>query len=186
MSAEPRRVLVRAPNWIGDVVLSLAALRDVRRNFPDARIEVLARPGVAELYGAVGEVDAVRRSRGVAADAAAIRDGFDVAILLYRVNAGKETRELALADAKAALTLLKKHGGEFGLSTKKIGVMGFSAGGHLALTTGMIPMSAGLDRQCPGKDLPKVTAIVFHAIGLSPPPGASRLKLSSEALAGST
>ncbi|MCX7006936.1 MAG: alpha/beta hydrolase [Kiritimatiellaeota bacterium] len=58
--------------------------------------------------------------------------GYDVAILLYRVSAGKETRELAIGDAKTALALLQKRGGEFGLSTKKIGVMGFSAGGHLA------------------------------------------------------
>jgi len=58
--------------------------------------------------------------------------GYDVAILLYHVNAGKETRELAFADAKAALALLQKRGGEFGLSTRKIGAMGFSAGGHLA------------------------------------------------------
>ena len=58
--------------------------------------------------------------------------GYDVAILLYHVSAGKETRELAFADAKAALTLLQKRGGDFGLSTKSIGVMGFSAGGHLA------------------------------------------------------
>lgn len=58
--------------------------------------------------------------------------GFDVAILLYHVNAGKETRELAIADAQSALTLLQKRGGKLGLSTKKIGVMGFSAGGHLA------------------------------------------------------
>ena len=58
--------------------------------------------------------------------------GYDVAILLYHVSAGKETRELAIADAKAALALLQKRGGEFGLSTQKIGVMGFSAGGHLA------------------------------------------------------
>lgn len=58
--------------------------------------------------------------------------GWDVAILLYRVSAGKETRELAIGDAKAALALLQKRGGEWGLSTKKIGVMGFSAGGHLA------------------------------------------------------
>jgi acetyl esterase/lipase len=58
--------------------------------------------------------------------------GYDAAILLYHVGAGKETRELAAADAKAALALLQKRGGEFGLSTKRIGVMGFSAGGHLA------------------------------------------------------
>lgn len=76
------RLLIRAPNWIGDVVLSLGAVRDVRRNFPDARIEVLARPWVADLYGAVGEVGAIRRSAGLRADAEAIRGGFDAAILL--------------------------------------------------------------------------------------------------------
>jgi heptosyltransferase-2 len=80
---EPERIVVRAPNWIGDVVLSLAAVRDLRhRNFPRARIEVLARPWVADLYRAVPEVDAVRVSRGVRADATALRGAFDAAILL--------------------------------------------------------------------------------------------------------
>jgi acetyl esterase/lipase len=37
---------------------------------------------------------------------------------------------------------------------------GDSAGGHLALTTGMIPESAGLDRECPGVPLPRIAAIV--------------------------
>ena len=78
----PERIVVRAPNWIGDVVLSLAAVRDLRRNFPAARIEVLARPWVSELYGAVAEVDAVRRSAGVRADAATVKGAFDAAVLL--------------------------------------------------------------------------------------------------------
>lgn len=78
----PARILVRAPNWIGDVVLSLPALRDLRRqNSPDARIEVLARPWVAELYGAVPEVDAVRRTSTFRADVDALRGAFDVAVL---------------------------------------------------------------------------------------------------------
>jgi acetyl esterase/lipase len=38
--------------------------------------------------------------------------------------------------------------------------MGHSAGGHLALTTGMTPASAELDRQCPGPEDLKVAAIV--------------------------
>jgi heptosyltransferase-2 len=76
------RIVVRAPNWIGDVVLSLAALRDLRRNFPTARIEVLARPWVAPLYGAVTEVDAVRASTSVSGDASSLRRAFDAAVLL--------------------------------------------------------------------------------------------------------
>jgi heptosyltransferase-2 len=77
----PARILVRAPNWIGDVVLSLGALRDLRRNFPEARFEILARPWVAPLYGAVQGIDAVRLSEGIQADAAALRGHFDAAVL---------------------------------------------------------------------------------------------------------
>jgi heptosyltransferase-2 len=76
------RIVVRAPNWIGDVVLSLGAVRDLRRNFPAARIEVLARPWVAALYDAVAEVDAVRPSAGIRADARSLRGAFDAAVLL--------------------------------------------------------------------------------------------------------
>jgi acetyl esterase/lipase len=52
-------------------------------------------------------------------------------VLLYRVNEGPETRALALDDAKAGLALLRKRGGEFGLAARPLGVLGFSAGGHL-------------------------------------------------------
>jgi heptosyltransferase-2 len=76
------RLLVRAPNWIGDVVLSLPALRDLRRNFPRARLEVLARPWVADLYCGVPGVDYVRPSGGHRSDAVALRGAADLAVLL--------------------------------------------------------------------------------------------------------
>ena len=84
MSAPPpvERLLVRAPNWVGDVVLALPAVRDLRRAFPQARLTVLARPWVAELYGAVREVDAVEESRGHRLDALALRGRFDLSVLL--------------------------------------------------------------------------------------------------------
>jgi heptosyltransferase-2 len=78
----PARVLVRAPNWVGDVVLSLPALRDVRRAFPAARLTVLARPWVADLYRGLPEVDEVAESRGSRADVARVRGAFDLAVLL--------------------------------------------------------------------------------------------------------
>jgi heptosyltransferase-2 len=80
--SDPARLLVRAPNWVGDVVLSLPALRDLRRAFPASRLEVLARPSVAGLYAAVPEIDGVVESRGTLADAAAIRGRYDVGLLL--------------------------------------------------------------------------------------------------------
>jgi heptosyltransferase II len=76
------RLLVRAPNWVGDVVLALPALRDLRRAFPEAQITLLARPWVAGLYAAVREVDAVLESHGHAADVKLLRGRFDTAVLL--------------------------------------------------------------------------------------------------------
>jgi heptosyltransferase-2 len=79
---EIKRLLVRAPNWVGDACLSLPALRDVRRNFPAARLEVLARPWVLDLYRAVEGVDGVLESRGPLSDAAARRGRHDAAVIL--------------------------------------------------------------------------------------------------------
>jgi heptosyltransferase-2 len=76
------RLLVRAPNWVGDVVLSLPALRDLRAAFPTARLSVLARPWVAGLYRAVRQVDAVEESLGHRSDVALLRGRFDAAVLL--------------------------------------------------------------------------------------------------------
>ena len=44
------RILVRATNWVGDAVISLPALRALRDRFPQAQLDVLARPWVADLY----------------------------------------------------------------------------------------------------------------------------------------
>jgi len=49
---------------------------------PTARLEVLARPWVGELYRAVPEVDAVVESRGHAADFLALRGRYDLGVLL--------------------------------------------------------------------------------------------------------
>jgi len=43
-------ILVRATNWVGDAVMSVPALQQLRAHFPDAKISILARPWVAALY----------------------------------------------------------------------------------------------------------------------------------------
>jgi heptosyltransferase-2 len=78
----PARIAIRAPNWLGDVVLSLPAVRDIRRAYPNARIGVVARPSVASLYEAVPEIDTVLEARGLVQEIRALRAGFDLAILL--------------------------------------------------------------------------------------------------------
>lgn len=49
-SLRPKRILVRATNWVGDAVMSLPALAAIRDRFPEAHIAILARPWVAGLY----------------------------------------------------------------------------------------------------------------------------------------
>lgn len=46
----PRKIMVRATNWIGDAVMSLPALDALHARFPKAEIVVVAKPWVSELY----------------------------------------------------------------------------------------------------------------------------------------
>jgi len=50
MAFEPKKILVRVPNWVGDAVLSLPALDKLGERFPSTQLTVLARPHVAGLY----------------------------------------------------------------------------------------------------------------------------------------
>ena len=45
-----KRILVRGPNWLGDAVMCEPALGGLRNLFPDAQIELLVKPGVADLF----------------------------------------------------------------------------------------------------------------------------------------
>jgi len=55
----PGRILIRGTNWVGDAVISIPAMREIRRIFPGARISLLVQPWVAEIYSAVDFVDEV-------------------------------------------------------------------------------------------------------------------------------
>jgi heptosyltransferase II len=52
-----KRLLVLAPNWLGDAVMALPALADVRRASPGTEITVAARPSIAPLFSLVSEAD---------------------------------------------------------------------------------------------------------------------------------
>ena len=77
--ADARTILVVAPNWLGDAVMALPAIADVRLQHGDARIIVAARRSVADLFAMVPGIDRVI----VDPDAAALRESrAGVAILL--------------------------------------------------------------------------------------------------------
>jgi acetyl esterase/lipase len=85
--------------------------------------------------------------------------GWNVVNVEYRL-ARVSLAPAAVEDCLCALRWVIHNAKEYNVDTSRIVVTGNSAGGHLALTTGMIPSSAGLDRQCPGPEDLKVAAIV--------------------------
>ncbi len=52
------------------------------------------------------------------------------------------------------------NGKQYNFDANRIVASGESAGGHLALAVGMLPLLAGLDRQCPGDEELRVAAII--------------------------
>jgi len=50
------RILIIAPNWIGDAVMSQPLLAIIKTSYPNAVIDVLATPWVAPVYRACSEV----------------------------------------------------------------------------------------------------------------------------------
>ncbi|HXV68516.1 MAG TPA: lipopolysaccharide heptosyltransferase II, partial [Nitrospira sp.] len=54
-----KRVLVRAPNWIGDAVMCEPAIGELRSLFPQAELTLLAKSSVAELFVAYRGLDRV-------------------------------------------------------------------------------------------------------------------------------
>jgi heptosyltransferase II len=70
-SAQPKNILVRGTNWLGDAVMTTPALRRLRMAFPAARITLLATPRTTGLFTGSNLVDSVliyhRQEEGVQA-----------------------------------------------------------------------------------------------------------------------
>lgn len=59
MAEQPLNILIRGVNWIGDAVITLPALRSVRRAYPDARISLLVKPWVSEIFKESRDIDEI-------------------------------------------------------------------------------------------------------------------------------
>lgn len=85
--------------------------------------------------------------------------GWAVVNVEYRL-AKHSPMPAAVEDCRCALRWVVSHAKEYSFDTARIVVSGHSAGGHLALTTGILPLSAGFDAQCGATSEVKVAAIV--------------------------
>jgi len=87
----PQRILVKEVNWLGDLVMSLPALRAIRRSFPRARLSVVTKSELASFFDGVEWIDEVipysvhRGIRGLGDRRAVVNTirsrGFDLAVL---------------------------------------------------------------------------------------------------------
>jgi lipopolysaccharide heptosyltransferase II len=100
------KILVRAPNWVGDAVMSIPALEAIRQSHRDAEISILVRPAVAALLsgqpfadrivkydnrgnhrGWLGREKLIRQLRGERFDVAVLlQNAFEAAWLAWRVG----------------------------------------------------------------------------------------------------
>lgn len=94
----PRTILIRVPNWVGDAVMALPALKELRRIFPNAHITLASRAWVAGLFegeGIADELIPLREGRGpiksasnFVSDVLRLRqERFDLAVLLQNAFA---------------------------------------------------------------------------------------------------
>ncbi len=86
-----QKILVLAPNWVGDAVMATPALDALKKRFPDSKIVLAARPYVTRVFDGLDIIDEVRgleslkkrcSLRGFVSEAWSQRkEGFDLAVL---------------------------------------------------------------------------------------------------------
>ncbi len=91
-----------------------------------------------------------------------IEMGFAVANVHYRMG-HVSPAPAAVLDCRAALRWVVYNADKYHFDVDRIVTFGHSAGGHLALMTGMLPASAGLDFEIPGgNDLERQEAMMRY------------------------
>ena len=88
-----------------------------------------------------------------------LEQGWAVVNVQYRLGQ-VSLAPAAVEDSLCALQWTAANAEQYGFDTERLVVSGNSAGGHLALTSGMLTAESGMARQCVGATIPKVAAIV--------------------------
>jgi heptosyltransferase II len=81
---QPFTILIRSSNWLGDAVMSVEAVRRIKRGRPDAHVTILAQNKLIEFWRTVPEVDdviGIESGENAWQVAQKIKNRFEVAIL---------------------------------------------------------------------------------------------------------
>jgi acetyl esterase/lipase len=104
--------------------------------------------------------------------------GVTLFVLRYRLpGEGRDDREAALADAQRALRLIRHRAGEWSVDPRRVGTIGFSAGGHLAARLGngfdqpVYPATDAIDGESARPDFQLLVYPVIDMAGPDTHPG---------------
>ncbi len=99
-----------------------------------------------------------------------LQKGWNAVNVEYRM-AGQSLAPAAVQDSRCALRWVFKNAGKYHFDTDRLVLTGHSAGGHLALTTGMLTSDAGFDDNCPADtasgDEPLHVAAIVNWYGIT-------------------
>jgi len=98
--------------------------------------------------------------------------GITAFVLKYRIpnDVTMISKEIGpLQDAQRALLLVRSRAAEWGIDSKRIGIMGFSAGGHLAATAGTHFQKNYIDNPLHVSLRPDFMLLIYPVISFKPP-----------------
>jgi acetyl esterase/lipase len=168
LEAQPKE----AATWAAEVLNDYRVVPNVTyltANNWEAKLDLYARRDITEPVPVIIHIHGGGWVGGIKeADVLALLPYFQLRLAVVNVEyrLGRiSPPPAAVEDCRCALQWVIQHAEEYRFDTSRIVVTGGSAGGHLALMTGMLPSSAGLDRQCRSSgELPVAGIINWYGI----------------------
>jgi len=170
---------VTGPEKVGEVGAGLGALSNIA--IPRMRVYRPAKPnGVAVIVCGGGGYFRIQLLKESTPIARWLQErGFTVFELLYRLPNDGWDASIPFMDAQRAMRIVRTRATEFGIDPKQIGIMGFSAGGHLAGFTALQPqrqLYAGSDKYEKVSARPDFSVLLFPVVSLRKPYDTTRTR----------
>jgi acetyl esterase/lipase len=162
----------RGPERIGDSGKGIGAVSGVIR--PRIRVYRPAKPnGQAMLVMGGGGYFRIQVANESTPTCRWLQQiGYTAFELIYRMPGDGWPREAPFADAQRAMRLIRARASDFGFDAPKLGIIGFSAGGHLAGMTAVMPDAPRyqpIDAIDQHSARPSVAALIYPVLTLRAP-----------------